>query len=105
MRSRRPASVEELEQIVAESIQSRVLSGQLDECPLTLADLAAIRRAFVDVLRGLHHPRVAYPGEPKVEAPAAVVPASPAPETDGAEEKEGEEGERVTKPANGQSAF
>ena len=54
--------VEELEQIVGESIQSRMLSGQLDECPLTLADLAAIRRAFVDVLRGLHHPRVAYPG-------------------------------------------
>ena len=65
VRSRRPASVEELEQIVGESIQSRMLSGQLDECPLTLADLAAIRRAFVDVLRGLHHPRVAYPGEPK----------------------------------------
>ena len=63
VRSRRPASVEELDQIVGESIQSRVLSGQLDECPLTLADLAAIRRAFVDVLRGLHHPRVAYPGE------------------------------------------
>ena len=63
VRARRPASIEELDQIVGESIQNRVLSGQLDECPLTLADLAAIRRAFVDVLRGLHHPRVAYPGQ------------------------------------------
>ncbi len=36
VRSRRPASIEELDHIVGESIQSRVLSGQLDECPLTL---------------------------------------------------------------------
>ncbi len=80
VRSRRPASIEELEHIVAESIQNRVLSGQLDDCPLTLADLASIRRAFVDVLRGLHHPRVAYPGEPAAVASAgraaAIPPAS-----------------------------
>jgi hypothetical protein len=62
-RSRRPASLEELERIVADSIQNRLLAGQLDECPLTAADLAAVRRAFVDVLRGLHHPRVNYPAE------------------------------------------
>jgi putative nucleotidyltransferase with HDIG domain len=116
VRSRRPASVEELDKIVGESIQSRVLSGQLDECPLTLADLAAIRRAFVDVLRGLHHPRVAYPGEPKDAAPSPATPAPPSPlvapapaasatDTDESEEREGEEGERVNKPANGQSAF
>ncbi len=113
VRSRRPASVEELDKIVGESIQSRVLSGQLDECPLTLADLAAIRRAFVDVLRGLHHPRVAYPGEPKEEAPAPVaaptsVPleaVAPGTDNNGTEEREEEEGERINKPANGQSAF
>jgi cyclic-di-AMP phosphodiesterase PgpH len=123
VRSRRPASVEELDKIVGESIQSRVLSGQLDECLLTLADLAAIRRAFVDVLRGLHHPRVAYPGEPKEEAslatetppaaaaqaapaqPATQTPIAPAGGSNGTEEKEGEEGERFNNPANGQSAF
>jgi cyclic-di-AMP phosphodiesterase PgpH len=109
VRSRRPASVEELDKIVGESIQSRALSGQLDECPLTLADLAAIRRAFVDVLRGLHHPRVAYPGEPKSDGPASTAQPAPDPapaaETNGTEEKEGEEGERVNNPANGQSAF
>lgn len=72
VRARRPASVEELDRIVGESVQNRILSGQLDECPLTLADLAAARRAFVDVLRGLHHPRVAYPGEPAAAAGGAV---------------------------------
>jgi hypothetical protein len=55
--------LEELERIVADSIQNRLLSGQLDECPLTAADLSAVKRAFVDVLRGLHHPRVNYPAE------------------------------------------
>lgn len=71
VRSRRPTSIEELERIVAESIQARLLSGELDDSPLTMADLAAIRRAFVDVLRGLHHPRIAYPGDVK---PAEVTP-------------------------------
>jgi putative nucleotidyltransferase with HDIG domain len=70
-RSKRPTSLEELERTVADSIQSRLLAGQLDECPLTTADLAAVKRAFVDILRGLHHPRVNYPAE--------VVP-QPAPE-------------------------
>jgi hypothetical protein len=80
VRARRPATVEELDQIVGESLQNRIISGQLDECPLTLADLAAIRRAFVDVLRGLHHPRVAYPGEPASVASAGPGVAVPAPE-------------------------
>ncbi len=74
VRSRRPGTAEELEQIVSESVNSRVISGQLDECPLTLDDLREIRRAFVDVLRGLHHPRISYPPEvtptqPSVEPP------------------------------------
>ena len=114
VRSRRPASVEELEQIVAESIQGRLLSGQLDECPLTLADLAAIRRAFVDVLRGLHHPRVAYPGEPAAVASAGPgiasttptpSPATPRAKANGDENQE-EASEPISNETNGsQSAF
>jgi cyclic-di-AMP phosphodiesterase PgpH len=81
VRSRHPASIEELEQIVGESIQNRLLAGQLDECPLTMADLTGIRRAFVDVLRGLHHPRVAYPTDVagQRQAPATASAAVPAP--------------------------
>jgi putative nucleotidyltransferase with HDIG domain len=76
VRSKRPASIEELEQIVAESIQNRVVSGQLDECPLTLVDLHEVRRAFVDVLRGLQHPRINYP--PEIGSAATVVQPAPA---------------------------
>ena len=75
VRAKRPASVEEIEQIVAESIQSRIVSGQLDECPLTLDDLRDIRRAFVDVLRGQHHPRINYPAEVTTVQPAASADA------------------------------
>jgi hypothetical protein len=71
VRSRRPTSVEELDRIVGEAMQSRLLSGQLDESPLTMEDLRAIQRAFVDVLRGLQHPRIDYPAE--------VVPEKPIP--------------------------
>ncbi|MEJ5197908.1 MAG: HDIG domain-containing metalloprotein [Anaerolineae bacterium] len=85
VRSRRTASVEEIEQVVAESIDSRIASGQLDECSLTMDDIRTIRQVFVDVLRGLQHPRISYPteivparppGEP-VAAPEAPKPARP----------------------------
>ncbi len=79
VRAKRPGTVEEIEQIVAESVDSRVMSGQLDECPLTMDDLREIRRAFVDVLRGLHHPRIAYPPEATLAPRAAEQSAADEP--------------------------
>jgi len=70
VRSKRPSSIEELEQIVGETMQARMLAGQLDESPLTMEDLRAVQRAFVDVLRGLQHPRIDYPAETIPERPA-----------------------------------
>jgi len=64
VRSNRPATLEDLERLVDESIRARVLSGQLDDCPLTLEDLSAVQQAFVDVLRGLQHPRITYLQKP-----------------------------------------
>jgi cyclic-di-AMP phosphodiesterase PgpH len=79
VRARHPASMEEMAQIIAESVQSRIDAGQLDECSLTLSDLHEIRRAFLDVLRGLHHPRITYPSDPVEElAPAAPAVAATA---------------------------
>lgn len=119
VRSRHPASVEELEQIVGESIQNRLLAGQLDECPLTMADLTGIRRAFVDVLRGLHHPRVAYPADvagqrqatPAAAPVAAATVATAAPEPSALPNTNGETGKEkgptsvTTKPGGGQPVF
>jgi hypothetical protein len=49
-----------LEELVTAIIDERVRSGQLDECPLTLSDLARIRQAFITTLQGIYHPRVDY---------------------------------------------
>ncbi|MFH1844688.1 MAG: HDIG domain-containing metalloprotein, partial [bacterium] len=42
-------------------MDQRLLSGELDECGLTLRDLARIREAFLSLLSGIHHARIAYP--------------------------------------------
>jgi len=67
VRAERPASLEEIEELVRKVIGNKVLAGQLDECDLTLRDLDEIRSAFVSILEGVFHPRIKYPEEAKVE--------------------------------------
>ena len=71
-------------------VQYRVVEGQLDECSFTLGDLRAIQQAFVDVLRGIHHPRITYPAEARTETiteasaskePEAALGTSPSPQS------------------------
>jgi cyclic-di-AMP phosphodiesterase PgpH len=54
----KPARIHALIQRI---INERFQSGELDECPLTLRDLAKIREAFAQILIGAFHHRVAYP--------------------------------------------
>ncbi len=53
---------------IREQIQKLVMerydSGQLDECPLSRRDMTHIIDAFVRVLQGANHERIAYPEEP-----------------------------------------
>jgi cyclic-di-AMP phosphodiesterase PgpH len=49
-----------LEELVNSIIDERTRSGQLDESPLTLQDMARIRQAFINTLQGIYHPRVDY---------------------------------------------
>jgi cyclic-di-AMP phosphodiesterase PgpH len=58
----KPARIDALIQRI---INARFQSGELDECPLTLRDLAGIRKAFAQVLIAAFHHRVKYPAEPK----------------------------------------
>ena len=55
-----------LARLVAEIIEERVRDGQLEESDLSFSDLKAIQQAFVDMLRGVYHPRIEYPpiGQP-----------------------------------------
>ena len=61
VRASRPANRAEMERIIRQIINDRLISGQLDECDLTLKDLDGIRVAFISVLQGVFHPRIQYP--------------------------------------------
>lgn len=58
----KPARIDTLIQRI---INNRFQSGELDECPLTLRDLACIKKAFAQALIAVFHHRVKYPAEPK----------------------------------------
>ncbi len=56
--------------LVTRIIDERVRDGQLDECGLTLSEVARIREAFVPVLTAIFHVRAPYPEEPRRRARA-----------------------------------
>jgi cyclic-di-AMP phosphodiesterase PgpH len=73
VRSERPKTEAELDRIVKSVIEGRVADGQLDDVDLTLHDLQLIRESFVNTLKGVFHPRIAYPKE---EKPALAPPTA-----------------------------
>ena len=42
-------------------VGERLADGQLYESALTLRDLSAVKRSFIETLTGVYHPRIAYP--------------------------------------------
>ena len=68
VRSAEPDSIDEIEEIIADTIRAKRDDGQLDECDLTLRDLKEIQAAFLRVLKGVFHPRVKYPEPVTVRA-------------------------------------
>ena len=62
-RAQRPQTEEDLRKVVLATIESAQKQGQLDHAPLTSRDLSTITDAFVNILRGAHHPRITYPKE------------------------------------------
>jgi hypothetical protein len=49
-----------IENLVSEIVDSRLLDGQLDECPLTLGELGLVKESFTTTLRSMLHKRVSY---------------------------------------------
>jgi putative nucleotidyltransferase with HDIG domain len=56
---------ESIEKIVDAIFENRIEDGQLDESNLTLKDIEEIKKAFVQILVNLYHPRIKYPGQEK----------------------------------------
>lgn len=57
-------SPEAIEKVVDRVVNEKLDDGQLDDSPLTLADLSKIRSAFLESLVGHYHQRIAYPNFP-----------------------------------------
>lgn len=65
-----------IETMVDDIVQARMLDGQLDECDLTIADLAKVKASFAKSLLGMMHNRIKYTKEASASAP--VVQTLPA---------------------------
>ena len=68
-RSLKQPTITAIERIIDQVIDKKLKEHQLDECPLTFADLKRIKGNLKDntgilpVLRGIHHVRVEYPDQ------------------------------------------
>lgn len=47
--------------MVEDLVRAKINDGQLDECPLTLCELAAVKDSFAGTLRSMLHSRIDYP--------------------------------------------
>jgi membrane-associated HD superfamily phosphohydrolase len=71
VRAMRPDTQAGIDELVRKIINQKLIEGELSRCPLTLMDLEAARRVFVQSLQGAHHPRIVYP-ETAPSAPASI---------------------------------
>ena len=63
-----------MRRIVLSTIEQAQKQGQLDSTNLTLRDLSVITDTFVTILRGTHHPRIAYPKETPATMDVSTAP-------------------------------
>ena len=70
VRANRPAAPDQLNELVRKVINDRIAWGQLDESPLTLAELDKVRESFVTTLQGMYHPRLRYPDQEQKTEPS-----------------------------------
>lgn len=61
VRSVHPGTPAEMDKLIRDYIEEKLITGQLDHCSLTLRDLDQIREAFSGVLKSIFHPRIQYP--------------------------------------------
>lgn len=72
-RSLKDPNYQKLESLVNKMVDERVNEGQLSQTPLTFQDLRTIKKTFLNIMVGIYHSRVKYPGdeeeEPDVKKP------------------------------------
>lgn len=60
-RTLRKPTLAKIRAMVDELVLSKISSGLLDDCPMTLGELADIKESFTASLRGMLHARIDYP--------------------------------------------
>jgi len=96
LRKPTPAKIRAL---IEDIVQSRIADGQLDECALTMRELAKVKESFAGTLRSMLHSRIDYPKDDEAKASGAARRADPAKSTLGlAERGDATRGGRTMKP-------
>ena len=100
VRAMHPATREALEALVNRLIDERVAEGELNSCNLTFRELQTIKEVFLQVLQGVHHPRIQYP-EPaaRSQRPVAAAGRTDEPAKSGSSEADSK-GQRVPIPGS-----
>jgi membrane-associated HD superfamily phosphohydrolase len=63
------ATPQRIEDLVNDIVESRIAEHQLDECPLTLAEIYQAAKSFRFTLVNMLHARIAYPKKPDSVTP------------------------------------
>ncbi|TFJ94082.1 HD family phosphohydrolase [Lentibacillus salicampi] len=61
VRSLKEPTEEKIDEIVASIVNDRLMDEQLNECPLTLKELARVHQTIRETLQGIFHSRIQYP--------------------------------------------
>ena len=62
-RTLRKPTLAKIKSMIEELIRNKINTGQLDECPMTLRELAVVKESFAATLRSMLHARIDYPKE------------------------------------------
>ena len=85
---------ESIHAMIQKLVNSAVMDGQLEQCPLTISELYTVIDTFTQTLLGIYHHRIEYPGMPVLPpksdqtAPASIITLDV-----GAKPNDGDEGE------------
>ncbi len=79
-RAMREPSPERVQNLIDSIVASKIADGQLDDAPLTLAEIARAKEQFAKILGGVSHRRIEYPATKHLtDAAGKGGPAQPAP--------------------------
>ena len=60
-------TLSDVDEFMKDLIKDKLDDGQLDDCELTIKDIAVIRKAFLKIFQGMYHERISYPKDERTE--------------------------------------